>query len=93
MFPQGASSSERARTSCATCAAQETSFTALAGGQTADFVDLKQSLLRHLPLALAIVALATIAVLFLMTGSMVLPIKALMMNVLTLSATLRAARR
>jgi uncharacterized membrane protein YdfJ with MMPL/SSD domain len=66
---------------------RQTSFSALAGGQTADFVDLKESLVRHLPLALLIVAVATIAVLFLMTGSVVLPIKALVMNVLSLSAT------
>ena len=50
-------------------------------------MDLKQSLMRHLPLALLIVAVSTITVLFLMTGSVVLPIKALLMNVLSLSAT------
>ncbi len=66
---------------------RETSFSALAGGQTADFVDLKGSLVRHLPLALLIVAMSTITILFLMTGSVVLPIKALLMNVLSLSAT------
>ncbi len=66
---------------------RETSFTAFAGGQTADFVDLKTSLARHLPVALLIVAAATLVVLFLMTGSVILPIKALVMNVLTLSAT------
>ena len=65
---------------------RETPFTALAGGETADFLDLKGSLERHLPLALAIVAAATMLVLFLMTGSVVLPIKALLMNVLNLSA-------
>ena len=43
--------------------------------------------MRHLPLALAIVAAVDDHVLFLMTGSVVLPIKALLMNVLTLSAT------
>ena len=37
-------------------------------------------------MALAIVAVTTFVVLFLMTGSVVLPIKALLMNVLTLSA-------
>ena len=56
------------------------------GGQTAEFVDRKDSLEAHIPIALAIVAGATIVVLFLMTGSIVLPIKALVMNVLTLSA-------
>jgi len=66
---------------------RETSFTALAGGEAADFVDLKGSLERHLPIALLIVAASTIGVLFLMTGSVVLPIKALLMNVLSLSAT------
>jgi uncharacterized membrane protein YdfJ with MMPL/SSD domain len=62
-------------------------FVAHAGGQTAAFVDLKSSLVDHLPLVLAIVIVATFVVLFLMTGSVVLPIKALIMNALTLSAT------
>jgi uncharacterized membrane protein YdfJ with MMPL/SSD domain len=55
-------------------------------GRTAEFVDLKASLVDHLVLALALVAVTTIVVLFLFTGSIVLPIKALVMNVLTLSA-------
>ncbi|HEX2232429.1 MAG TPA: MMPL family transporter [Thermoleophilaceae bacterium] len=62
-------------------------FPAYAGGFTADFVDLKQSLVDHMPLAALIIVLATLVVLFLMTGSVVLPIKALVMNVLTISAT------
>jgi len=62
-------------------------FTTAAGGETAHFVDLKHSLVQHMPLALLIIVAATIAVLFLMTGSLVLPLKALVMNVLTLSAT------
>ena len=55
-------------------------------GQAAHFIDLQASLGAHLPLALGIVVLATLLVLFLMTGSIVLPLKALVMNVLTLSA-------
>ena len=55
-------------------------------GQAAHFLDLQDSLRSHMPLALAIVVLATLIVLFLMTGSVVLPLKALIMNVLTLSA-------
>ena len=62
-------------------------FTALTGGRTAAFVDLKQSLTDHMPAAAAVIAGATLLVLFLMTGSVVLPLKALLMNVLTLSAT------
>jgi RND superfamily putative drug exporter len=58
----------------------------LVTGSTAEFVDLQDSLVDHLPLVLAIVAGVTILVLFLMTGSIVLPIKQLVMNVLGLSA-------
>ena len=87
VFPARAELSDESQELVRDVRDRETSFTALAGGQTADFVDLKESLMRHLPLALLIVAASTIAVLFLMTGSVVLPIKALLMNVLTLSAT------
>jgi RND superfamily putative drug exporter len=61
---------------------------ALVTGSTASFVDLKASLADHLPIVLAIVAAVTIAVLFVMTGSIVLPIKQLVMNALGLSAVL-----
>jgi uncharacterized membrane protein YdfJ with MMPL/SSD domain len=60
--------------------------TVLVGGATADFVDFQGSLARHLPIAFAIIVIATLAILFLMTGSVVLPIKSLIMNVLNLSA-------
>ena len=60
--------------------------TVLVGGATADFIDFQSSLTRHLPIAFAIVVLATLIILFLMTGSVVLPIKSLIMNVLNLSA-------
>ena len=55
-------------------------------GQTAAFVDLKHSLATHLPIVLGVIVAATLLVLFLMTGSVVLPFKAVLMNVLTLSA-------
>ncbi len=60
--------------------------TALVGGATADFIDFQGSLARHLPIAFAIIVIATLVILFLMTGSVVLPIKSLIMNVLNLSA-------
>ncbi|MEJ7875905.1 MAG: MMPL family transporter, partial [Solirubrobacterales bacterium] len=59
---------------------------ALVTGFTANFVDLQDSLGEHLPLVLAIVGVVTIVVLFLMTGSVILPIKQLVMNLLGLSA-------
>jgi RND superfamily putative drug exporter len=57
-------------------------------GETAMFVDLEHSLAAHLPIVLAIVILSTLVVLFLFTGSVVLPIKAVIMNFLSLSAML-----
>ncbi|MGH2988524.1 MAG: MMPL family transporter [Solirubrobacterales bacterium] len=58
----------------------------LVTGDSAHFVDLQDSLVDHLPLVLAIIAAVTIVVLFVMTGSVVLPIKQLVMNLLGLSA-------
>ncbi len=56
------------------------------GGSSASFIDLQASLGTHLPVAIAIVITATVLLLFLMTGSVVLPFKAVLMNALTLSA-------
>jgi RND superfamily putative drug exporter len=56
-------------------------------GETAAFLDLEHSLASHLPAVIGVVIAATIIVLFLMTGSVVLPIKAVLMNALSLSAT------
>jgi uncharacterized membrane protein YdfJ with MMPL/SSD domain len=55
-------------------------------GATADFMDLQTSLVAHLPYVLSVVIGVTVVVLFLMTGSMILPIKAVLMNALTLCA-------
>ncbi len=60
--------------------------TVLVGGATADFIDFQCSLAEHMPIALAIVIVATLVILFLMTGSVILPIKSLIMNFLNLSA-------
>jgi RND superfamily putative drug exporter len=58
----------------------------LVGGATADFIDFQTSLGSHMPIALGIIILATLTILFLMTGSVILPIKSLLMNFLNLSA-------
>jgi uncharacterized membrane protein YdfJ with MMPL/SSD domain len=55
-------------------------------GKTASFIDLESSLAAHLPIVLAVVVGATVTLLFLMTGSVVLPIKAVLMNALNISA-------
>jgi RND superfamily putative drug exporter len=60
----------------------------LLAGYTAEFLDLKTSLGHNLPTVLGLIALTTLVLLFLLTGSVVLPLKTLLMNVLTLAATL-----
>jgi RND superfamily putative drug exporter len=57
-------------------------------GQTASYLDLEHSLAAHLPAVLAVVIAVTLLVLFLFTGSVVLPLKAVVMNMLNLSAVL-----
>jgi RND superfamily putative drug exporter len=59
--------------------------TLLVGGATAWFVDQKAAISSNTPLALLILALVTGGFLFLMTGSLVLPFIALLMNLLTVA--------
>ena len=58
---------------------------ALIAGAPAELVDQRHSLATHLPLALGFIVLSTALILFLMTGSAVLPLIALVMNTLTVS--------
>lgn len=55
-------------------------------GVTAWYLDTSSSLLRRLPLALAILATTIVVLLYLVTRSFVLPIKAVVMNALSLCA-------
>jgi trehalose monomycolate/heme transporter len=63
-----------------------TGASAYVGGQTAQLVDELSSLGRILPWMALVVALATFVLLFLAFGSVVLPVKAIVMNILSLSA-------
>jgi trehalose monomycolate/heme transporter len=60
------------------------------GGQTAALVDELASLSATLPWMALVMAAATFALLFLAFGSVVLPLKAIVMNLLSLSATFGA---
>src|SRR6478672_5349721 len=57
-------------------------------GQTAALIDFTDALAARAPLAIAIVVLATFVLLFLLTGSILIPIKALLINVVSLGASL-----
>jgi RND superfamily putative drug exporter len=59
-------------------------------GQTAINQDSLHALAVTMPIAIALIVLATFVVLFLFTGSIVLPLKALVLNTLSLSATFGA---
>jgi putative drug exporter of the RND superfamily len=65
-------------------------FDTLVGGSAAQLLDTKHALLDRLPWALAIIAVTTLVLLFLMTGSVLIPIKALVINLLSLTATFGA---
>jgi len=66
--------------------ALQTPFYVGVAGETAGFVDLEHSLGTHLPVVLALVIASTLLAIFLMTGSLVLGVKAVLMNTLSLSA-------
>jgi RND superfamily putative drug exporter len=57
----------------------------LVGGQTAELVDTLASLARTLPVMALVVVLATFVLFFFAFGSVVLPLQAIVMNILSLS--------
>ncbi|WP_052424183.1 MMPL family transporter [Nonomuraea candida] len=59
-------------------------FEVLVGGYPAELSDYRASVVDRLPLLLALMLVVTFAVLFLMTRSVVIPIKATLLNVLSL---------
>ena len=65
-------------------------FPVLVGGDPAEIVDFRESIASRLPLAIGIVVASTFVLLFLMTGSVLVPLKAIVMNVLSLGATFGA---
>ena len=56
-------------------------------GQTASFLTLQQSLKSHLPVVLGLIILIALVMLFAMTRSIILPVMAVIMNILTIGAT------
>src|SRR3954454_10430606 len=86
VFTRGSDLSEQSQTVVRRIRSLDAPFDVGVAGRTASFVDQKRSLASHLPLALVWLAITTFVVLFLFTGSVILPIKALLMNALTISA-------
>ena len=65
-------------------------FDAVVGGPAAELVDSKSAIFDRLPLAGGIIALTTFVLLFLMFGSILVPVKAIVLNLLSLTATFGA---
>ena len=63
-------------------------FAAAVTGDAADFADQQQAIGSRLPAALVLLVSLTLLVLWLMTGSVLLPLKAVVMNALTVGAAL-----
>ena len=60
----------------------------LVGGVAADYADTQIGIARTMPWALTWIAAGVLVLLFLFTGSIILPIKAVILNILSLAATL-----
>jgi len=63
-------------------------FPVLVGGASAALLDQKESLFSNLPLALAVLVGGTLLLVLLLTRSLVLPVKAVLLNLLVISAVL-----
>ena len=87
ILPPGDALSERNRDVVRAVRTVRAPVPAAVGGAGAEFIDQQDTLGEYLPVALALLAVSTFVLLFVMTGSVVLPLAALLMNVLTLSAT------
>jgi RND superfamily putative drug exporter len=70
--------------------ALDTPFDIAVGGDAAELVDAKAAIAGRLPLALAVIALSTAVLLFAAFGSLLVPAKAILLNLLSLTATFGA---
>ena len=62
----------------------------LVGGVAADYTDSQDGIAQTLPWALGWIALSVLILIFIFTGSIILPIKAVVLNMLSLAATMGA---
>lgn len=87
VIPKSESLSEEGKELVKDIRTAEAPYDIQVGGPAAELVDSLDSMYDKLPAALAIIGITTFVLLFLFTGSLVLPLKALVLNCLSLSAT------
>jgi RND superfamily putative drug exporter len=90
VVPEGSSEGPAATRLVERIRALERPVAAGVTGPAAFLVDYRDSLTSRLPYALGLIGLATFALLFLMTGSVVVPVKAIVMCILSLGASFGA---
>ena len=90
VVPSGAAQGDEARGLVDALRAERPEFRTWVTGDAAVLVDFTDEVSSHVPYALGLLALATFVLLFLMTGSVLVPVKALVMNTLSLGASLGA---
>jgi RND superfamily putative drug exporter len=84
----GGPTSDRAQELVAAVRGRAAPFETLTTGQAAGQIDFLDSMSDRAPYAVGLVVLGTFVLLFLMTGSVVVPVKALLLNLISLGAAL-----
>ncbi len=90
VVPEGTSQGDLATHLVREFRAHPPTFDIQVGGPAAELIDVKARLGERLPFAALLICLATLLLLFLMTGSLIVPVKAVAMNVLSLGASFGA---
>ena len=90
VMPAGATQSAAAQDLVRELRADRPGYRTFVTGSAAFLIDFRSQIATRLPWALLLIGLATFVLLFLMTGSVLVPVKALVMNALSLGATFGA---
>jgi RND superfamily putative drug exporter len=90
VMPAGATQSAAAQDVVRELRADRPGYRTFVTGSAAFLMDFRSQIATRLPWALLLIGLATFVLLFLMTGSVLVPVKALLMNALSLGATFGA---
>lgn len=88
LTPHGATGGAESRELVRAVRALDQPLPLLVGGPAAELVDYQDAIAARLPLAVLVLLLVTVALCHVLTGSLVIGVKALLMNALTVLATL-----
>lgn len=86
VLTEGEAVGERAQDLVGEVRKVDTPFETSVTGQAAVLVDARSAIAEKLPLALGVVVLATLLLVFLLTGSVLIPLQAVLLNALSLTA-------